>query len=201
MDGTIKLWNVVPDLTAGPTLSDPDFRDIRAERAIFLSPSVGKVDEFDVLVAPEDGAWVATARADAAIRIWDGTSWSMRHRLMAGVGNGRMLAAAPDGVWLASAGQDGHVRIWDPASGSRNRVLAGHGAPVTALSVVPGGRYLASADQDGTVVVWDPLDGRALAAVRLAQPLVDLRCIDTGHLVASGLAGHYFLKIIDLTGW
>jgi hypothetical protein len=65
-----------------------------------------------------DGTALASAGADATVRLWDTATATQRHRLTGHDGPVRALAFTPDGTALASAGDDATVRLWDTATGA-----------------------------------------------------------------------------------
>ena len=70
-----------------------------------------------------DGARIASAGVDGAVRVWDAASGIAGRRLVDHTGPVRAVAFSPDGARIASAGDDRTVRIWEAASGARGGVL------------------------------------------------------------------------------
>lgn len=108
-----------------------------------------------------DGAVLATAGQEGAIRLWDVASGRQRAVLRGHEGAVQALAYLPDGK-LASAGADGVLRLWDTSRRRLLRGLRGHRGAIWDLAVEPQGRWLASAGSDRTLRFWDPQSGASL---------------------------------------
>ena len=127
----------------------------------------------------DDGRNVlATATADASVRLWDpatgqtiGSPFATGH-----VGAVNAMGSVPMPYFrtaLVTAGGEGSVRLWDPITGSQlSEPLMGHTGPMSALTVISidGRALLATVGQDPTIRLWDPATGRACG-----EPL------ETGH--------------------
>jgi len=110
---------------------------------------------------------LASAGADATVRIWDPVTGEQRARLEGHHGGVRGVCAFTlDGlVLLASAGADTTVRIWDPVTGEQRAWLEGHHGGVRGVCAfrLGGLVLLASASDDHTVRIWDPVTGEQRA--------------------------------------
>ncbi|MCX6632754.1 MAG: WD40 repeat domain-containing protein, partial [Candidatus Solibacter sp.] len=114
-----------------------------------------------------DGALLASAGRDAAIRIWDARD---------GFAFQRQLSAHLNSVWaldfsavprlLASGGADGAIRIWNPQTGETGEALETEHGCVQAISFNPKSLMLASAGADGGVVLWEPARERSAKEAR-----------------------------------
>jgi WD40 repeat protein/tRNA A-37 threonylcarbamoyl transferase component Bud32 len=118
-----------------------------------------------------DGARVASAGADRAVKVWD--RWTLREaRTLSGhTDQVTALAFSPDGENLASGSADGAVRVWHAASGKTLAAFQAHAGRVTGLAFDPAGRRLASAGAverssrllpTGELKIWEPTTGKAL---------------------------------------
>jgi WD40 repeat protein len=118
-----------------------------------------------------DGACVASACEDAALRIWDAGSGNLKHLLAGRVGfpnpEGHTAAVQacawnPDGGFLASVGLDRQLIIWDPITGTPRHRLEG----TIPLAWSPNGVWIASGGAakgyvpDWTLRIWDVASGQ-----------------------------------------
>jgi WD40 repeat protein/serine/threonine protein kinase len=102
-----------------------------------------------------EGAYLASAGMDGAIRLWDAQTFAPVATLADHRGGVHSLAFTPDGQRLASAGSEGVIRVWDVATRRPVLTLRGHTNAIYALAFSPDGRVLASGGWDGTVMLWD----------------------------------------------
>jgi WD40 repeat protein/predicted Ser/Thr protein kinase len=113
-----------------------------------------------------DGARLAAAGEDRAVRVWDAATGGAVRATCRGH-TSKVLAAAfrPDGARLATASADGTVRQWDPATGEEvEPPYDRHTGAVTAVAYSPDGKWVASGGTDRTVRVWRA-EGRQDVAV------------------------------------
>ena len=102
-----------------------------------------------------DSRYLAMARHDGVVLVWDATSGKLRHALEGHKGPSWQVAFSPDSRTLASAGSDQSLRLWDLAGGQPIQVFAEHPAAVKAVAFRPDGRSVLAACEDGTLKVWD----------------------------------------------
>lgn len=142
-----------------------------------------------------DGATIASASADATIRLWDAASGDLLATLDGHEDSLTALAWSPEGQILASASWDKTVRLWKMDDGPQQAkaavTLQGLEQYVTALAWSPDGAALVTGGRDGSVRLWHAADGKPWAD--LGAHDADVRTItwspDGVRLVTGGLDG------------
>ena len=107
-----------------------------------------------------EGCTVATAGADATIRLRNATTGEERGRPLTGH-HGPICALAAydlvdDTARLASAGEDGTLRLWDPRSAARIGPPRAHRVLAVA---VHGDDLVITGGEDGRARLWNPTNG------------------------------------------
>ena len=102
-----------------------------------------------------DGATLASAEWDNALRLWDVASRKSKAVLQGHTGHLRIVAFSPDGRFVATGSDDHTVRLWDATAGRSLAQLTVHTEPVFAVAFSPDGRSLATGALDGRMLLWD----------------------------------------------
>jgi len=109
-----------------------------------------------------DGSKLASASADASVKIWDLGNGREIRSYRGSKDPVRALAWSKDGKYIAStAGNE--IHIWNPEDGKLKTALKGHEKPVGALAFHPDGNILASGADDPSVRLWDVEKGSETA--------------------------------------
>jgi WD40 repeat protein/serine/threonine protein kinase len=110
---------------------------------------------FFALALSKDGQTLAAAGPgtihsppEAAGRLWDTATWTLRGRLQNQEPSIYSLSFSPDGKVLAAGGglgdHDGHLQLWKVPSGELYRGQVGFPGSVEAVAYSPDGKYLAA---------------------------------------------------------
>jgi WD40 repeat protein len=110
-----------------------------------------------------DGALLATAAGDGAIRFWRISDYSLLSTLSGHTGEIFYCTFSPDSDLIAAASSDGRVWIWELANHALWTILVNPDW-VTSCVFSPDGRLIATASNDGTVRVWLVADGTLLTS-------------------------------------
>lgn len=152
-----------------------------------------------------DGTTIASASADATIRLWDAATGDLLATLDDHQDSVSALAWSPDGRSLASASWDKTVRLWDLSAGPGRAKAAvtiqGLDQYVTALAWSPDGAALMTGGRDGSVRLW-AADGKWWAD--LGMHGADVRTAswspDGGRIITGGLDGTVRLWDVSALG-
>jgi hypothetical protein len=144
-----------------------------------------------------DGALLASAGVDGAVRLWDLRSGSLERVLTGHAGSVQAIAFSPVAPLAASAGRDATVRLWDLRTGAPVATLGGCSAALRAVAFSHDGQWLASGGADGEIRVWETEGGLPVAACRFRSPINVLDFGPGDALLVGGAAGE--IEILDLS--
>jgi WD40 repeat protein len=122
--------------------------------------------EVQALAYSPDGKWLASAGADAVIRLWDAETGKAGLGLEGHKGGVRSVAFVPAGEGkpakvLVSAGFDKTIRFWDLKTGKELPHIINHPGVAAVLTVSPDGKILASGGYDTSqIFLWKVEDGK-----------------------------------------
>ncbi|PNS14288.1 WD repeat-containing protein 5 [Sphaceloma murrayae] len=134
-----------------------------------------------------DGALLATASADATIKLWTLPSFTLLHTLEGHLAGISTLSWNPDSTVLASGSDDKTIRLWDVKTGKCYPTsLLGHSNYVYSVAFSPKGNMLASGSYDEAVFLWDVRTARVMRSLPAhSDPVSGIDFVRDGTLVAS----------------
>jgi len=150
-DGVMQLWTL--DDTGRPT---PGYRFEGAPRA-----DKGGAAPLSAVAFTPDGRFVASAGADAVVRVYDTRTKAEVRGLRGHAEWATALAFGPGGRVLVSGGADKRALVFEltPQEGA---TPVGHMLRQTAVAVSPDGKTVATGSKDRTVKLWDIASGKEL---------------------------------------
>ncbi len=101
-----------------------------------------------------NGMTLASASADATIKLWRVRDGSCLYTLTGHRQGVTSVAFAPDGQTLASSSDDQTIKLWSVGDGACLQTFTGHGSVVTSVAFAPDGQMLASVSYDRSIELW-----------------------------------------------
>ncbi|PHH86606.1 hypothetical protein CDD83_9996 [Cordyceps sp. RAO-2017] len=183
----------------GPARPTPTRRPPRPNYRprLVLRGHTGPVSQ--VRISP-NGRFVASASADATLRVWDAATGAHMDTLVGHLAGVSCLAWTPDSNTLASGSDDKAIRLWDrvtgrpkvtarksrSSSGQETSALRGHHNYIHCLAFSPKGNILASGSYDEAVFLWDVRAGRLMRSLPAhSDPVSGIDFCRDGTLVVS----------------
>lgn len=166
-EGTVAAVAWAPDATwlaAGDEAGTVRLRRLGSDDEVGATLGAHDGAVWSVAVSP-DGRRLASAAADAAVKIWNAVTGERETTLHGHAGIVYSVAFSADGGTLASASRDGSVRLWDTATWRERMMLRGHVGSVYAARFSPDGARLVTASQDRTAKLWDVATGELVTTL------------------------------------
>lgn len=144
-----------------------------------------------------NGRFIASASADATVKIWDAATGAHMDTLVGHMAGVSCVAWTPDSNTLASGSDDKAIRLWDrvtgrpkttarKSAGQEMAPLRGHHNYIHCLAFSPKGNILASGSYDEAVFLWDVRAGRLMRSLPAhSDPVAGIDFCCDGTLVVS----------------
>jgi WD40 repeat protein len=141
----------------GMLLASGDYRQAKIWRRPAnvqkLHLSMGPSNSVPAVTISRDGKWIAAARDDKKIKLWNLAN-GKDAKLLAGHEKAiTSLKFSPDGTKLASSSADKTIRVWDVQEGEL-LAKAAAASEVNAVTWVAEGKQVASGGADNVIRVW-----------------------------------------------
>ena len=136
-----------------------------------------------------DGQYLASASADATIKIWNMRTGTRQANLILPQ-EVDSVAFSPDGQYLASGSYDGSLRLWDWRQGQLIRTFPKHSNIATSIAITPDNRTLVSGSLDGRIRLWEIATGRRLRDITGGQGIQAITITPDGStIIGTGIGG------------
>ncbi|KZM25403.1 hypothetical protein ST47_g3468 [Ascochyta rabiei] len=134
-----------------------------------------------------NGLRIASASADATIKIWSASTGQLEHTLEGHLAGVNTLTWSPDSTTLASGSDDKSIRLWDISTGLAHPTpLIGHHNYVYSIAFSPKGNMLVSGSYDEAVFLWDVRAARVMRSLPAhSDPVSAVDFVCDGTLIVS----------------
>ncbi|KAG0160202.1 hypothetical protein PDIDSM_7729 [Penicillium digitatum] len=134
-----------------------------------------------------DCTMIASAGADAAVRIWDTASGRLIHVFEGHLAGISTLAWAPHGEWIATGSDDKTIRLWDVKTlKAHGKIFDGHHNYVYQIAFAPKGNILVSGSYDEAVFMWDVRRAHVMRSLPAhSDPVAGIDVVHDGTLIVS----------------
>ncbi len=147
-------------------------------------PCTGHRQAIAAMAASPDGAYLASASADGAVKLWNWKTGACQRTLEPGLGPLHSIAWSGDSRTLAITGERG-VAAWDLDRQPAVRMIRQHSLRTSSVALFAD--LLAFSGPDGTLEVCDFRTGRQLHVLHSHKHLVSALAFSSdGKLLASG---------------
>ncbi|CAG8144415.1 unnamed protein product [Penicillium salamii] len=134
-----------------------------------------------------DCSMIASAGADAAVKIWDTASGRLIHTFEGHLAGVSTLAWAPDGEWIATGSDDKTIRLWNVNTlKAHTKIFDGHHNYIYQIAFAPKGNILVSGSYDEAVFMWDVRRAQVMRSLPAhSDPVAGIDVVHDGTLIAS----------------
>lgn len=144
-----------------------ELRDLSTNTKLWTKVEPQGTDRFIRIAFSHDAKWIATARQNAGVEIWDAATGNKLHKYGIKSGSGatvpQCVVFSPDSNLVVFGDGDGEVVIGNVQKGTMLTHAEGHRGNVFCLAVHPTDHFLASGGEDGMIRLWELPSGRQLA--------------------------------------
>ncbi|KGO71579.1 hypothetical protein PITC_044560 [Penicillium italicum] len=175
-------WSDRSDTPVAPPPPKPDHLDYKEKFVMH-----GHLRGVSAVQFSPDCTMIASAGADAAVRIWHTASGRLIHVFEGHLAGISALAWAPNGEWIATGSDDKTIRFWNVNTlKAHTKVFDGHHNYVYQIAFAPKGNILVSGSYDEAVFMWDVRRAHVMRSLPAhSDPVAGIDVVHDGTLIAS----------------